>query len=36
MKDLFTYTELEEDVDCTEYQEGKPITEAEFENSQWF
>lgn len=35
-KDLFTYTELEEDAECPEYQEGKPIPEDEFEEAQWF
>lgn len=35
-KDLFTYTELEEDAQCPEYVEGTPITEEEFEETQWF
>ena len=35
-KDLFTYTELEEDAVCPDYAEGTPITEDEFEEAQWF
>jgi len=35
-KDLFTYTELEEDETCPDYSEGTPITEDEFEEAQWF
>ena len=36
VKDLFTYTELEEDAVCHDYVEGEPITEDEFEEAQWF
>ena len=36
VKDLFTYTELEEDAFCPDYVEGTPQTEEEFESAQLF
>ena len=36
VKDLFTYTELEEDAVCPDFVEGEPQTEEEFESAQLF
>jgi hypothetical protein len=36
VKDLFTYTELEEDAVCPDFIEGEPQTEEEFESAQLF
>ena len=33
VKDLFTYTELEEDAVCPDFVEGEPQTEEEFESA---
>ena len=36
VRDLFTYTDIEEEEDCPDFVDGEPITEDEFESSQWF
>ena len=36
VKDLFTYTELEEDAVCPDFVEGEPQTEEEYESAQLF
>ena len=36
VKDLFTYTEEEEDSSCPDFVDGTPIPEDEFEETQWF
>jgi len=34
LKDLFTYTELEEGATCEDYEKGKPLTEEEYNLAQ--
>ena len=36
VRDLFTYTNIEEEEDCPDFVDGEPITEDEFEETQWF
>jgi hypothetical protein len=36
VRDLFTYTDIEEEEDCPDFVDGEPQTEEEFENYQVF
>ena len=36
VRDLFTYTNIEEKENCPDFVDGEPITENEFEETQWF